>query len=311
MSQQEIRTEFVEANGLRFEVNMCGEGDKLALCLHGFPEHAYSWRYQLPLLAELGYTAWAPNLRGYGKSSRPPYMEDYSVENLMEDVGGLVDASGCKSVVLIAHDWGAVVAWLFAIRKIRPLEKLIIMNVPHPGPASKAMKSGFTQLRKSWYIFFFQIPWLPEFLFGLNNAKGIGDAIRNSSEDESRFPEEDLQVYRDNANQPGALTAMINWYRGLLRGGGAKRQADLGYPVIEVPTLMVWGEEDVALSKATTYGTEEYVSDFRIRYLPRVSHWVQQEAPEAVNAMVEAFLKEEPIPYASWEMKLSMEEPVA
>ncbi len=309
MNQHEITTEFVAANGLNFEVNVCGEGDKLALCLHGFPEHAYSWRYQLPLLAELGYKAWAPNLRGYGNSSRPPYMEDYSVENLMADVAGLIDASGCSSVVLIAHDWGAVVAWFFAIRKVRPLEKLVIMNVPHPVPARAAMKSGFTQLRKSWYILFFQIPWLPEFLMGLNGAKGVGDAILNSSEDKTKFTLQDLQVYRENARQPGALRAMVNWYRALVRGGGARRQTALGFPVIETPTLMIWGEEDVALSKETTYGTEKCVTDFRIRYLPRISHWVQQEAPEAVNAMLEAFLKDEPVPYVSWEMKLYIDEP--
>lgn len=299
VKDERIATSFVEANGLTFEVDQCGDGDTLALCLHGFPEHSFSWRYQLPMLAELGYRAWAPNLRGYGKSSRPPFIEDYSVDNLLADVAGLIDASGCSKVVLIAHDWGAIIAWQFAIRRVRPLEHLIICNVPHPGPMQKQIRK-WAQLKKSWYVFFFQIPWLPERMLGRNDAEGIANAFRNSCEIPEQFPDEVVEVYRRNAAQPGALNAMVNYYRALLRNRGD--DTDLG--VIETPTLIVWGEEDVALTKESTYGTEDYVSDLTIRYLPRISHWVQQEAPEAVNAMMAAFLKGEPVPELRWEMKL-------
>ncbi|MBX3706689.1 MAG: alpha/beta hydrolase [Pseudomonadales bacterium] len=299
-----IATTFVEANGLRFEVDTCGTGDRLALCLHGFPEHSFSWRYQLPMLAELGYRAWAPNLRGYGNSSRPLGMEAYSIECLMADVAGLIDASGCREVVLLAHDWGAVIAWYFAMRKLRPIERLVICNVPHPGPAQEALSNGLAQLRKSWYIFFFQIPGLPERLLGRDGARAVGEAFRRSAVDRDRFPDEVLEVYRRNAAQPGALTAMVNYYRALVRGGGAKRQRAAGFPVIETPTLMVWGEDDVALTKETTYGTDRYVRDLTIRYLPHVSHWVQQEAPEAVNAMIRAFLLGRPVPCVKWRMEL-------
>jgi len=298
-----IRTEMVEANGLSFEVDKCGSGDKLAICLHGFPEHSFSWRYQLPYLAELGYEAWAPNLRGYGGSDKPEGMENYAMKHLLADVAALIDAADKQEVVLIAHDWGAVIAWQFAMQQVRELSHLIICNVPHPGPMDKAFRNGFAQLRKSWYIFFFQIPWLPEYLFGRNKSKGIGDAILNSCCDSSMFPEEVLDVYRRSANQAGALTSMINYYRAALR----KRSgfSEEPYNVIETPTLMIWGEDDVALSKESTYGTEEHVRDFRIRYLSRVSHWVQQEAPDATNQMIGAFLKSEPIPEMSWEMKLT------
>jgi pimeloyl-ACP methyl ester carboxylesterase len=299
-----IETRFVDANGMRFEVDTCGAGDRLALCLHGFPEHSFSWRYQLPMLADLGYQAWAPNLRGYGNSSRPEGTAAYSIENLMADVAALIDASGCREVVLLAHDWGAVIAWHFAMRRMRPLARLVICNVPHPGPAQKALSKGFAQLKKSWYIFFFQIPRLPEWLLGRDGARAIGEAFRGSAVDKTRFPDEVLEVYRRNAAQPGALTAMINYYRALVRGGGAKRQREMGYPVIETPTLMVWGEDDVALTKETTYGTEAYVRDLTIRYLPHVSHWVQQEAPEAVNAMIGAFLEGRPVPQLKWLMQL-------
>lgn len=298
-----IRTEFVEAGGLRFEVDMCGHGDRLALCLHGFPEHSFSWRHQLPMLADLGYLAWAPNLRGYGASSRPHGMEAYAIENLLGDVAALIDASGCRETVLIAHDWGAVIAWYFAMRRIRPLSRLIICNVPHPGPMAQAIRGGLAQLRKSWYVLFFQIPGLPERMLGRNGAEGVAEALRRSSDPE-RFPPQVLEVYRRNAARPGALTAMINYYRALVRGGGARRQARAGYPVIDTPTLMIWGEDDVALSKETTYGTDAYVTQLTLRYLPRVSHWVQQEAPEAVNGMMQAFLRGQPVPELRWQASL-------
>jgi pimeloyl-ACP methyl ester carboxylesterase len=298
--ESHIRTEFVDANGLRFEVDKCGAGDKLALCLHGFPELNFSWRYQLPMLARAGFEAWAPNLRGYGRTSRPSGVEDYDLDRLMDDVAALIDAAGKSTVVLIAHDWGAIVAWQFAIERRRALHKLIICNVPHPGPLNKAL--GFAQLRKSWYILFFQIPRLPEFLLGLRRARAIGEMFRRTSVDKSMFPAEVTEVYRRNASQPGALTAMLNYYRALLRS--RKKIAARGFPVIEVPTLMIWGEDDVALTRETTYGTEDFVRNFRIRYLPRVSHWVQQEAPGPVNAMIEAFLRDEPVPAVEWRLLL-------
>ena len=293
-----IRHEGVHANGLRFHVAACGAGERLALCLHGFPECWYSWRHQLPLLARLGYRAWEPDLRGYGESDRPPQREDYAIERLLEDVAGLIDASQARSTILLAHDWGAVIAWYFAMRKIRPLQRLVIMNVPHPAPMERALR-GWRQKARSWYVLFFQIPRLPEALLRARNCRGIGDAFRNMAVDKSRFPDEMLQVYRDNAARPGALTAMINYYRALVRGGGAARQRALGYPPIDTPTLMIWGERDSALGKETTYGTDAYVRNLTIRYLPNVSHWVQQEAPETVNAMLEAWLTGQPVPEAT------------
>jgi len=293
-----IRHEVVHANGLRFHVAACGAGERLALCLHGFPECWYSWRHQLPLLARLGYRAWAPDLRGYGESDRPPQREDYAIERLLEDVAGLIDVSRARSTILLAHDWGAVIAWYFAMRKTRPLQRLVIMNVPHPAPMELALR-GWRQKARSWYVLFFQIPRLPEALLRGRNCRAIGDAFRNMAVDKSRFPDEVLQVYRDNAARPGALTAMINYYRALVRGGGAARQGALGYPAIDTPTLMIWGEHDSALGKETTYGTDAYVRSLTICYLPNVSHWVQQEAPETANAMLEAWLTGQPVPEAT------------
>lgn len=295
---EDIRHEYVNANGLRFHVATCGDGDRLALCLHGFPECWFSWRHQMPLLARLGYRVWAPDLRGYGRTDRPPRMQDYSLEKLMDDVAGLIDASGARSTTVLAHDWGAIVAWMFAIRQVRALERLIIMNVPHPAVGEKAMRT-LRQLRKSWYGLFFQLPTLPERALAARNYFAIGEAFRGSAVDKSRFPDDVLAVYRENAAQPGALTAMVNYYRALVRGGGAARQRKLGYPMIETPTLMIWGEQDIALGKETTYGTDRHVRDFTLRYLPDASHWVQQDAPEVVNGMIEAWLTGQPVPEAT------------
>lgn len=289
----EIRTVFVKANGLTFEVDQCGSGTKFALLLHGFPESKFSWRHQMPLLAELGYTVWAPNLRGYGKSSKPPAVADYHIDHLVADAAALIDAAGSKNTLLMAHDWGAVIAWNLAIRKVRPLERLVIMNVPHPACMARELRT-WAQRRKSWYIFFFQIPWLPERALARRKAQAVGRAFSDMAVDKSRFPVAVTDEFRRNALEPGALTAMVNYYRAAVRAGEKAMNPVPG--TVDVPTLMIWGEEDTALGKATTLGTDKYVTDLTLRYLPGVSHWVQQEAPETVNAMIEAWLKGQPVP---------------
>ncbi len=292
MSDFPIRTAFVKANGLTFEVDQCGSGDKFALLLHGFPESKFSWRFQMPLLAKLGYTVWAPNMRGYGKTSRPANVADYHIDHLVADAAALIDAAGAKNTLLMAHDWGAVIAWQFAIRKARPLERLVIMNVPHPACMTREFRT-WAQLKKSWYIFFFQIPWLPERLLGARGGDPIRRAFVDMAVDKARFPVAVTDEYRRNALEPGALKAMINYYRAAMRAGTA---AMTPAGMIDTPTLMVWGEEDSALGKATTVGTDQYVRDLTLRYLPGVSHWVQQEAPERVNAMIEAWITGQPVP---------------
>lgn len=295
MSDTTIREEKVRANGLTFHVNACGEGDRLALCLHGFPELGYSWRHQLPALAGLGYRAWAPDLRGYGQTDRPGQLSAYAIERLLEDIAGLIEASGARSTVLLGHDWGAMLCWYYAMWPTRPIDRLVIMNVPHPACFRDNM--SLRQLGRSWYAMFFQIPKLPEKLLGARGARFVGEAFRRAAVDKSRFPDDVLEVYRAAARQPGALTAMLNYYRAIQRGGG-RRMHRLGYPRIEIPTLMIWGEVDPALGKELTYGTEHRVADLTLRYLPNVSHWVQQEAPETVNTMLEAWLRDEPVPEA-------------
>ena len=156
---------------------------------------------------------------------------------------------------------------------------------------------SFRQLRKSWYIFFFQIPWLPEKLLCAGGAKAVGNAFENTAVDASRFPPEVTDVYRQAALRPGAMRSMINYYRALFRGLRKASSEELA--VIDVPTLMLWGVEDTALSKDTTNGTDQYVTDLTLRFLPEASHWVQQDAPETVNAMLLAWLAGDPVPEAA------------
>lgn len=272
-------TRHVTANGLRFAIDEAGEGDAVALCLHGFPESRFSWRYQLPVLAAQGWRAVAPDLRGYGGSDRPRGSDAYQIDRLVDDVAGLFDALGAKRRLLVAHDWGALIAWVFAMRRARRLEGLVIMNVPHPKVFRDVIRRSAAQRRKSWYVAFFQLPLLPEAMLRAGRGRGVARAFTGMAVDKSAFPPAVTDVYRRNALQPGALTAMINYYRAntrILRAEPVR--------VIDTPTLMIWGEEDSALGLELTEGYDDLVRDFRLVRLPGVSHWVQQEAPDRVNA---------------------------
>ncbi len=285
-----ITLRMIHANGVDLELAELpakdGGTNRLALCVHGFPELNFSWRHQMPLLAERGWRVWAPNMRGYGASSKPEGIEAYRLDTLAEDLGALIDASGASDVMLIAHDWGAIIAWHFAIKRVRPLVRLVIMNVPHPMVARRERRN-WRQLRMSWYIFFFQLPRLPELMMGRSGGRGIKGAIYNMAVDKSRFSKEVLKIYGDAALRPGALTAMINYYRALLRTPDA---GNIGDGMIDTPTLMIWGEEDKALGIWCSQGTEQWVPNLTIHRLPGVSHWVQQEAPERVNALLAGWI---------------------
>lgn len=307
-----IETRMVAANGLTFEVDQAGsgfgaegakgdpepqmskQGSKFALLLHGFPESKYSWRFQIPLLVKLGYRVWAPNLRGYGKTSKPEGVNAYYIDRLLDDVGGLIDAAGAKETLLVTHDWGSIIGWQFAMRKVKPLEGLVVMNVPHPACFLREIVRS-DQLLRSWYMLLFQLPVIPEWRLVANDAEVITRSFLSMAVDRSRFPKEVTDEYRRSAQEPGAAKAMVNYYRALLRTKLSVANPKPG--TVDVRTLMIWGASDMALNNATTKGTERYVKDFTLRMLPNVSHWVQQEAPEKVNAIMEAWLSGKEVPY--------------
>ncbi len=282
-----MRTRVVEANGIRFEVLEEGDGDRLALLLHGFPEHAVSWRHQMAPLASLGFRVWAVNLRGYGRTTRLPGLADYALPVLLADVAALINAAtaeglGSGGTVLVGHDWGGVLAWCVAALRLRPLDRLAILNAPHPVRFRAALRRP-AQLRKSWYMALFQLPWLPERLLVADDAAAIRRMFAGL-----RLPPAILATYTRQITEPGAATAMLNWYRAARRP--ISRVAGLGR-VIETPTLVIWGERDVALDLACLDGLDRHVRHLTIRRLPGISHWVQQEAPEAVNAALCDFLR--------------------
>jgi epoxide hydrolase 4 len=274
-------TRKVTANGLTFTVDEAGAGDDIALCLHGFPESRFSWRHQLPLLASAGWHAVAPDLRGYGDSDRPLRREAYAIDHLVADAAALFDAFSARRRLLIAHDWGALIAWMFAIRKTQHLDGLVIMNVPHPDIFRQVLRHSWAQRKRSWYVAFFQLPWFPELALTASGARAIRNSLLGMAVDKSAFPPAVLDHYCSNALKPGAMTAMLNYYRANFHEFGRTPEAS---PKIDVPTLMIWGEKDTALGIELTEGYEPYVRDFTLKRLPRVSHWVQQEAPRAVNA---------------------------
>ena len=273
-----ITSRRITANGIDFAIDECGDGPDVALCLHGFPESRKSWRHQLPVLAAQGWHAVAPDLRGYGDTSRPKAQSAYHINHLVADTAALFDALGARRRLLIAHDWGALIAWVVAQRRAVALDGLVIMNVPHPAVFRHTLRTLWAQKRKSWYVAFFQLPWLPEKLLGANGAEAVGRAFTDSAVDKAAFPPDIIAYYRANASVPGALTAMINYYR-------ANFPDVLAEPVvvIDVPTLMIWGEQDMAIDIANTQGYGPLVRDFTRVTLPDASHWVQQDAPDAVN----------------------------
>ena len=282
-----MRSRDIRANGLVFACDECGEGDDVALLLHGFPECRISWRHQLAPLATLGWRVVAPDLRGYGDTTRPRERDAFRLDRLVEDVAGLFDALGARRRLLVGHDWGAVIAWMFAIRRVRPLDGLVIMNVPHPYVFRLVLRHSWRQRLRSWYVLFFQLPWLPERAMTAGHAELVARAFTGMARTPSAFPPEVLARYRDNALRPGAMTAMINYYRA---NAVAFVAASPPSAPVQVPTLMIWGEHDAALGLELTRGYDGLVADFTLVRLPDASHWVQQDAAADVNAALEGWL---------------------
>lgn len=277
----------VEANGIRFHVVEAGEGP-LVVLLHGFPQFWYAWRHQIPALASR-FRVVAPDMRGYGDTDRPPKVADYHVHTLARDVKELVHALGAERAHLVAHDWGGGVAWMTALRHPEVVDRLAVLNCPHPEPFSKAIRSSLRQLRRSWYMFFFQLPWLPEWAMTRKNGAMVGPMFRDMAIRKDTFSDEDLEQFRQNILKPGAATAMLNYYRAAFRNRSAM-ESERGKK-IAAPTLLIWAEDDIALGKELTYGMEPLFSGpFRIHYVPDCSHWVNEEQPELVNRLLLEFL---------------------
>lgn len=279
---------FIETNRIRLNVAQDGPDEgPLVILLHGFPEFSYGWKKQIPALVSAGYRVWVPDQRGYNLSDKPEGLAAYSLDELAADVIGLIDAAGQRQAFLVGHDWGAAVAWWVAAKYPDRLKKMVVMNVPHGAVMSKHLRSNFAQLRRSWYIFFFQIPWLPEFLARLGNWKMLAELLKKSSHPDT-FTDGDLDRYRQAWSQPKACKSMLNWYRSFVQ----KPPSPPASSRISVPTLLIWGAQDTAFGREMAQPSIERCDNGRLVFIEEATHWVQHDEAERVNQLVGTFLRD-------------------
>ena len=264
--------------GVTLHLCELGQGP-LVLLLHGFPDCSYTWRHQLPALADKGFHAVAPDLRGYDGSSRPKGVPAYSVRALAGDVAGLVTALGAEQADVVGHDWGGAVAWSFAMLHPKRLRRLAILNAPHPVTFRRHLRS-LQQLKRSWYIFAFQLPVMPEMGLARNDFASLRAVFRTASVRPGAFTDEDIERHVDALRPPGALTAAINYYRAVFRNVGPKT---LGPRRIEHPVLVLWGDQDRFLGTELAEPGSEWTPNSRVRHVPDAGHWIQHDVPELAN----------------------------
>jgi len=294
LQPRDFEHHYVQLDGIRMHYAQVGHGSKLLVLLHGFPECWWSWRYQLRLFRDdpalaAQFTLVAPDMRGYNETDRPSW--GYELDVLTQDIVSLIRALGHARAIVAGHDWGGNIAWALAIARPDVVERLIALNIPHPSLFAEGASTNWRQMLRSWYILFFQLPFLPEAAIRRNDYALIERVLRGTAVDKSTFSDQDIAIYKRSIAQPGAATAALNYYRVLVQQGSRGMFRATGMHV-SIPTLLIWGEADTALGKELTYGTERFVPDLRIHYIPNCSHWVQQERPAEVNAAMEDFLND-------------------
>jgi pimeloyl-ACP methyl ester carboxylesterase len=257
---------------------------KLVVLLHGFPDFWYGWRHQIGPLAAAGLRVLAPDQRGYNLSEKPAGRAAYALDALADDVLGLADALGRERFAVAGHDWGAVVAWHLAARNPERVERAALLNGPHPATLGAYMRAHPSQAAKSWYVAAFQAPALPE----LTLSAGDFAILRRSLAATARpgaFTHEDAGRYRAAWAQPGALTAMLNWYRALPLGAGSLRAGR-----VRVPVRVIWGDRDAYLDAGLAQAGAALCDHAEVVHLPGATHWVQHDEPERVSALLAGFM---------------------
>ncbi|GAA4005256.1 alpha/beta hydrolase [Allokutzneria multivorans] len=261
----------IEVGELTFDVVASGpESGEPVLLLHGFPQTSHSWRRVTALLTAAGLRTYAPDQRGYSPRARPSEVEDYRVSNLVGDVIGIADALGLESFHLVGHDWGAAVAWATAIAHPDRVRALTAVSVPHPAAFAWARANDPDQAERSQYIQLFRTPGKAEEVLLADDAASLRQIFA------AVLPAEESEVYVRAMTEPGALTAALNWYRAADSAGRVVEPA-------RVPTTYVWSTADVALGEAGARKCAEFVdAPYELRVLEGISHWIPDEAPEAV-----------------------------
>ena len=286
-----IQHHFIQANHIRLHYVTQGEGD-LIILLHGFPEFWYSWRYQIPVLAR-NFKVVVPDLRGYNQSDKP--ATGYDLSTLAADINSLIENLGYKHAHIVGHDFGGAIAWQFAQKFPHMLNRLVILSAPHPSRFAANLIQDLNQLRRSWYIFAFQIPGLPEWIIQQNLKNFVQTVFRGSAVRKGFFTRETSAMYEAALRQPGAITSALNYYRQLFSPlvwmSDIWSTMSSGSPqLITAPTLVLWGEEDGVLSGRIAEDLRHAVSaSFELKFLPNCGHWIQQESPQTVNRELLAF----------------------
>jgi epoxide hydrolase 4 len=282
----ELEHSYIETNEVKLHVVQAGPGSGVpVMLLHGFPEFWYGWRKQIPALVEAGCRVIVPDQRGYNLSDKPKGVKNYSVNILVRDIVGLIDALGYEKVNLAGHDWGGIVAWTLADQYPERLHRLSVFNAPHPAVMRRTLSRDPDQMRRSWYAMFFQLPWIPEAAIKWNDWQAAVRSLRGSSTHNS-FSDEDILEYKQAWSQPGAMTSMLNWYRAAARYS-LQTSNDTR---IKVPTLMMWGMKDFALSHRLARPSMDYVDEGNLILFPDATHWIQHDAAEEVNHYLVDFL---------------------
>jgi pimeloyl-ACP methyl ester carboxylesterase len=290
-----IEHAYADVNGVRLHYATAGSG-KLIVFLHGFPEFWYAWKEQLEKFSG-DHHAVAPDMRGYNLSSKPKEVEAYRIEPLVEDVRALAAYLGYEKLVLAGHDWGGVVAWTFALKHPELLEKLLIVNAPHPAVFERELRENPEQRAASQYMLLFRSPGAVSAL-SPNNYAALVEGVLKDRIAGGFISEEDQRAYLEAWSQPGALTGGLNYYRasrigppsGESEAGPAEMLKAFPSLSVEVPTLVVWGEKDRYLLPGCLNGLEQYVTNLTVRRIPLGSHWVIHEKPDVINAHFREFL---------------------
>lgn len=283
------------ANGIELDAVLAGPANgRLVILLHGFPEFSYGWRHQIPALAAAGLRVAAPDQRGYNRSDKPAGTAAYRLDMLADDVLALANALGHRRFAVVGHDWGGVVAWHLAARNPERIGRAAILNAPHPASLWRYARGHPSQLLKSWYMAYFQLPLLPELGLSAGGFWGLRRALRRTSRP-GAFTSEDFRRYREAWAQPGALTAMLNWYRALRPSAGSAASAR-----IRVPVRLIWGHRDAFLDRGLAEAGAALCASAEIIHLPEAGHWLHHEEPHQVNRLLAEFLaawrRERPCP---------------
>jgi pimeloyl-ACP methyl ester carboxylesterase len=279
LTDGDLESSYRDVNGVRLHVVTAGDPDApLVVLLHGHPDFWYGWRDQIASLVDAGFRVVVPDQRGCNLSEVPDGVDAYRQSELVADVRELVHSEGRESAHVVGHDFGGFVAWNVALREPAVVDRLGILNVPHPTVYRETLRSSLEQILRSWYVWFYQVPKLPEWLLGRNGMANMVESLEVTS-NPGTFDEETIARYRTAWGHTG-IRPRIHWYRGFRRSDRPQRNT------VPQPTLICWGEDDIALLPSMAAESLEYCEDGQRRMFPDASHWVHHERERATEALV-------------------------